>query len=330
MRREEIAWLERALQDVPEGTVAVEFRNGTAPDGELGIQPLPAGPKGRGKMELYEVYPGVHGSFCQFQGCGASFCHRVNARALNLFYCRAGRVGWNTAAGTAVYLGAGELSLHGMDGCAASEWSFPAGYAAGIALWVDLARLEEACPEILRCAGFRTAVLEERFCGQRPLVLPASQELEWIFAPLYAAPPELRLAYLRLKLQELLLYLGALPADGRELTQDISRQTEAVRAIHSLLTTHLERRYTIEELSKEYFINTCALKEIFKAVYGQPIATYMKEYRVRRAMTLLRETDESVASIAAQVGYETQGKFTKAFKDVAQILPTEYRRNCRT
>ena len=59
---------------------------------------------------------------------------------------------------------------------------------------------------------------------------------------------------------------------------------------------------------------------------GADIATYMKEYRVHRAMKLLRETDATIADIAARVGYETQGKFSKAFKDVVQVLPTEYRK----
>ena len=91
----------------------------------------------------------------------------------------------------------------------------------------------------------------------------------------------------------------------------------------------MDRRYTIEALSKRYLINTSSLKEVFKAVYGLPIATYMKEYRVHRAMELLRETDMIIADIAAQVGYESQGKFTNAFKDVAHMLPTEYRKQCR-
>ena len=34
----------------------------------------------------------------------------------------------------------------------------------------------------------------------------------------------------------------------------------------------------------------------------------------------------TIADIAAKVGYETQGKFSKAFKDVIQVLPTEYRK----
>ena len=92
------------------------------------------------------------------------------------------------------------------------------------------------------------------------------------------------------------------------------------------MTEHLDQRFTIAELSKQYLINTSTLKEIFKAVYGQPIATYMKEFRMRQAMKLLRETDAYIADIANQVGYETRGKFSKAFKDVVQVLPTEYRK----
>lgn len=115
-------------------------------------------------------------------------------------------------------------------------------------------------------------------------------------------------------------------SEHKELTQYFSQQTELIKEIHQQLTEHLDQRFTIAELSKQYLINTSTLKEIFKAVYGQPIATYMKEYRVRQAMKLLRETDASIADIANQVGYETQGKFSKAFKDVVQVLPTEYRK----
>ena len=57
-----------------------------------------------------------------------------------------------------------------------------------------------------------------------------------------------------------------------------------------------------------------------------PIASYVKEYRMEQARKLLRETNDSMAVIAQKVGYETQGKFTKAFKEASQVLPTEYRK----
>ena len=107
------------------------------------------------------------------------------------------------------------------------------------------------------------------------------------------------------------------------------RLKSAEREIHQQLTEHLDQRFTIEELSRQYLINTSTLKEVFKAVYGLPIATYMKEYRVRQAMKLLRESNAAISEISSQAGYETQGKFSKAFKDITHVLPTEYRKEYR-
>ena len=47
---------------------------------------------------------------------------------------------------------------------------------------------------------------------------------------------------------------------------------------------------------------------------------------MEKAASLLRETELSVAEIAAQVGYESQSKFTAAFKEQFGKLPKEYRR----
>ena len=130
---------------------------------------------------------------------------------------------------------------------------------------------------------------------------------------------------------ELLLYLDEfVPERERQLGQYRSSQVDTIKEIHALLTADLRQRHTIEELSRAYLINTATLKSVFKAVYSQPIGAYMKEYRLRRAMELLRESDESIAEIAAQVGYECQGNFTEAFKALTQMSPTEYRRKQRS
>lgn len=52
----------------------------------------------------------------------------------------------------------------------------------------------------------------------------------------------------------------------------------------------------------------------------------MKEYRMAQAMKLLRETNIAISKIADRVGYETQRKFSKAFKEVTQMLSSECRR----
>ena len=102
-----------------------------------------------------------------------------------------------------------------------------------------------------------------------------------------------------------------------------------IRKIHDRLTEDPGKRYTIDELAREYLINTAALKTTFKAVYGMPVASYMKQYRMKEAAKLLRETDRSVADIARSMGYESQSKFSAAFKDITKTLPTDYRRHCQ-
>ena len=106
-----------------------------------------------------------------------------------------------------------------------------------------------------------------------------------------------------------------------------AEQVKIIREIHDDLAQHMDRRVTIEELAHRYLINPTTLKTVFKEVYGSSLAAHMKEHRMERAAALLRETDLSVAEIAGQVGYESQSKFTAAFKEQFGQMPKEYRRN---
>jgi AraC-like DNA-binding protein len=51
----------------------------------------------------------------------------------------------------------------------------------------------------------------------------------------------------------------------------------------------------------------------------------MKEYRMKSASNMLLHEDKSISEIAA-VGYKSQSKFTSAFRDIFQILPTAYQK----
>lgn len=143
----------------------------------------------------------------------------------------------------------------------------------------------------------------------------------------YSVPDCLQKPYFQIKVQELLLFLYLVDVK-KEKQREIytSPQVEVVKEIHKMLISDLQKRPTIEELSKKYLINTATLKDTFKGIYGQPIGTYMKEYRIKQAAILLRQTQATIAEIANQVGYENQSKFATAFRDVLKIAPAEYRK----
>lgn len=52
----------------------------------------------------------------------------------------------------------------------------------------------------------------------------------------------------------------------------------------------------------------------------------LKEYRIKHAAVLLRQTQVTIAEIANQVGYENQSKLAAAFRDIMMISPAEYRK----
>ncbi len=99
-----------------------------------------------------------------------------------------------------------------------------------------------------------------------------------------------------------------------------------MRRMHDELLQHPEQRLTIEELSRKYLMNPTTLKEAFKAVYGDSLASHMKEHRLEKAAELLRRGDESISAIAAAVGYDSPSRFSSAFRERYHLLPVEYRR----
>ena len=326
MKHEERFHIEQILRDVPSGELSIVRHFASEQGRTLLTDQFSAKTSGKGKMETYVLFPGIEASYNVFLAPQIAFHHAASDSMLELFHCRSGRVGWNMRGGTAIYLGTGDMTAHSTACCADSDMMFPLGYAQGISFSVDLQYLTTDCPDIVREAGVDPARLQRMFCDGNPVAISACPELERIFASLYSVRSEILYPYLKLKVQELLIYLNDFRTDQKSMTQYFSQQTELIKEIHQLLTDHLDQRFTIEELSKRYLINSSTLKEVFKAVYGLPIASYMKEYRIRQAMKLLRDTDATIAEIAAQVGYETQGKFSKAFKDIADMLPTEYRK----
>lgn len=326
MKKEESRAIAQKLQKVPNGTLTEKRYRSGGMDSTLFGEQFQAVTNGKGRMEVYSIFPGIEASFNIFLAPEIKFRHDASDSILEIYYSRSGRVGWNMQGGTAVYLGAGDVTVHSMACCADSAMMLPLGYSEGISISVDLKQLPSICPEVLNDACVDADHLWELFCSGKPSAIPSCSDLEHIFAPLFSAPMSVRISLLKLKVLEMLIYLSNMKPEQKELTQYFSQQTELIKEIHKQLTEHLDQRFTIEELSKQYHINTSTLKEVFKAVYGFPIATYMKEYRIRQAMKLLRESNATISEIASKVGYETQGKFSKAFKDVTQVLPTEYRK----
>jgi AraC family transcriptional regulator len=67
----------------------------------------------------------------------------------------------------------------------------------------------------------------------------------------------------------------------------------------------------------------------FKESTGLSPHAWLRQHRLEQAMNMLRDSDESVVSIAAALGYASQTAFAAAFRKLTGEAPSEWRRRTR-
>ncbi len=67
----------------------------------------------------------------------------------------------------------------------------------------------------------------------------------------------------------------------------------------------------------------------FKESTGLSPHAWLRQHRLEQAMDMLRDTDASVVSVAAALGYSSQTAFAAAFRRLTGETPTDWRRRAR-
>ncbi len=276
------------------------------------------------------LFEGIELNYICVTDSALSRRHEVMGNIMQINYCRFGQLEWSTGEGKSVFLNPGDFSVHTLDVCTESWLVFPSGKYEGLIISIDLNKTPEFLPEIFAETDIFN-ILYEKLCKGRGIAFFAGNEkAESIFSAFYEPPEGLELVYRRLKVLELLLYLAQIDVEKKNYLAEYSpEQIKLVHEIHDSFLQNMGQRITIEELSKRYLINPTTLKGVFKAVYGASLGAHIKKHRMEQASEMLKSTNMSMSEIASSVGYESQSKFTGAFKAEFGILPREYRKKYR-
>ena len=92
-----------------------------------------------------------------------------------------------------------------------------------------------------------------------------------------------------------------------------------------LLHADPARRWTIDQIAREVGSSRTVVAERFKALLGRPPIDYVTSWRIQLAGERLLIGNESPASIAASVGYESETAFIRAFKRITGMTPGSWR-----
>ena len=84
--------------------------------------------------------------------------------------------------------------------------------------------------------------------------------------------------------------------------------------------------WTVPALAREVGVSRTVLAERFRHFLGESPIAYLTRWRLRLGARALTSTNHSVAQIAAEVGYESEAAFNRAFKREYGAPPARYRR----
>jgi len=105
-----------------------------------------------------------------------------------------------------------------------------------------------------------------------------------------------------------------------------SPAAKAVEVMRQALVSDLTDASRVADAAKLAGMSVSRLRDLFKRATGLSPKKYQLRARLVRAGHLLRETDLTVAAIAAQTGFESPFAFSHRFTKLVGVSPTEYRR----
>jgi AraC family transcriptional regulator, alkane utilization regulator len=94
----------------------------------------------------------------------------------------------------------------------------------------------------------------------------------------------------------------------------------------ALLHARVDQAWTVDALGREVGLSRSALADRFVEVLGVPPMQYLANWRIHVAAYELINSKKPIAEIAAEVGYESEASFTRAFKRVMAAPPATWRR----
>ncbi len=103
-----------------------------------------------------------------------------------------------------------------------------------------------------------------------------------------------------------------------------------IRTINQMIFLRQKDPCTVFRLARAMDMSESRLRTLFRQTAGVPLGSYIQNYRLTRAMALLRNTSLSIADVAEQSGFGSLPAFSRAFKKQTGQTPYGYRHpgNC--
>ena len=121
--------------------------------------------------------------------------------------------------------------------------------------------------------------------------------------------------------KEFYIWKRSIHRNGNKTCQHLKkRQT-------SFMQENYKEKIYIRDLAGLIGMNEQYFCRFFKKVIGRSPMEYVNEYRIKKAIHYLKESDLTVTEICLECGYNNLGNFLREFRKYTSTTPLQYRRH---
>lgn len=112
------------------------------------------------------------------------------------------------------------------------------------------------------------------------------------------------------------------PAMDRKLSSDYD---ELLLKAKEFIEKNFNKDITLEETAHYVGVSSYYFSKIFKTLVGKNYMDYVTDLRIEKAKDMMENTSESIKEICYEVGYNDPNYFSRVFKKIEGVTPSEYK-----
>ncbi|UVI31072.1 helix-turn-helix domain-containing protein [Paenibacillus spongiae] len=114
---------------------------------------------------------------------------------------------------------------------------------------------------------------------------------------------------------------------GRLIRLKKEEHDPIVHFVAAYMEEHYKEEISLDLMAGKINITGGYLSTYFKEKTGINFVDYVNEFRIKKAMDMLLDSETRIHDIALLAGYQSLSSFNRAFKKFSGVTPSEYRRN---
>lgn len=101
-----------------------------------------------------------------------------------------------------------------------------------------------------------------------------------------------------------------------------------LKKCNAIIEKHLtDNEYGVEQMSVEMSLSRVHVYRKIKHLTGLTVSEFIRNIKLKKAAVMLQESGKTIAEVAYETGFSSPSYFSKCFKDLYNISPTEFVQN---